>query len=305
MIKTTIGNFDGDSWENFCHTCLTLKFEAEGYQKLPAWQGDLGIESYTRSGKVFQCYCPDDEYDPKTLYEKQRDKVTRDLEKLEKNQKELKLYLGEQKITEWIFLTPMFKNKEIVKHCKVKASEYQKKKIDILSPDFDVLVFDTDYFIEQIRKVKGSQSDKLEIIVDRDENLEIDWQNANSDLVEHALSKNYKRVSDDPNKEKTRKLTNNTIGNYMEGQQILKKWKELVPCDYEKFLRIVGVYEETVEDMCITNSDNNNNQLFDRIKKELKDKLGVNFKNYEDLTLEKLTKGVLADWILRCPINFE
>jgi len=82
MIKTLYGNFDGDSWEGFCQQCLKLKYETDGYQEMPAWQGDLGIEGFTRSGIMFQCYCPDEDYDPDLLYEKQRDKITADLKKL-------------------------------------------------------------------------------------------------------------------------------------------------------------------------------------------------------------------------------
>lgn len=64
MIKGKYSTYDGNSWEDFCQICLKLKFESEGYQELPAWQGDMGIEGFTRTGKVFQCYCPDDDYDP-------------------------------------------------------------------------------------------------------------------------------------------------------------------------------------------------------------------------------------------------
>jgi len=39
MIKTIYGSFDGNSWEVFCQVCLKLKYESEGYQELPAWQG--------------------------------------------------------------------------------------------------------------------------------------------------------------------------------------------------------------------------------------------------------------------------
>ena len=111
MIKGKYSTYDGNSWEEFCQICLKLKFESEGYQELPAWQGDMGIEGFTRTGKVFQCYCPDDDYDPSTLYEKQRDKISKDLAKLEKNLAELKDYLKEVKIAAWIFLTPYYKNK--------------------------------------------------------------------------------------------------------------------------------------------------------------------------------------------------
>ena len=56
--------------------------------------------------------------------------------------------------------------------------------------------------------------------------------------------------------------------------------------------------------MCIVNTDDNN-KLYDTIKDELKKRIGNAFRTLDDLTIEKLTKGVLADWLLRCPINFE
>ncbi len=90
MIKTKYGIFDGDSWEEICQMCFKSKYYDEGYQYMPALpNGDFGIEGFTKSGKVFQCYCPDFDYDSKNLYEKQRDKITEDLNKLKKNEKEL------------------------------------------------------------------------------------------------------------------------------------------------------------------------------------------------------------------------
>lgn len=305
MIKTTYGTYDGNSWEEFCQVCLKLKFENEGYQELPAWQGDFGIEGFSRTGKAFQCYCPDEEYEPQTLYEKQRDKITTDIGKLEKNKTELKKYLGGILIKQWIFLTPMYKNKDLVKHCQTKASEYRKKNLDILSKDFDVLVYDIDYFAAQIQTVVGMKNSKIEINIDRDESQDINWKGTNILLVNNAIIKHGKRVNEGPNKEaKVNKLTDFTIGDFLDEQQLITKWKESYPNDYEKFMRIVSDYEKTVEELCITNSDDNN-QLYKRIKQELKEKLKSSFSYLEDLTLEKLTKGVMADWILRCPINFE
>lgn len=305
MIKTIYGNYDGNSWEEFCQVCLKLKFENEGYQELPAWQGDLGIEGFTRTGKAFQCYCPDEDYEPQTLYEKQRDKITTDLKKLEKKEKDLKEYLGDILIQQWVFLTPMYKNKELVKHCQTKASEYRKKNIEVLSIDFDVLVYDIDYFVAQMPIVTGSNNNKIEINVDRNTSNDVDWKEANISLVNNAIIKHGKRIPDSHNKdEKVNKLTEFTIGNFLNEQLLITKWKELKPTDYEKFMRIVGDYEKTVEEMCITNTEDNNT-LYEKINRELKEKLKNSFSYLEEITLDKLTKGVMADWILRCPINFE
>ncbi len=305
MIKTTYGSFDGNSWEGFCQVCLKLKYESEGYQELPAWQGDLGIEGFTRTGKVFQCYCPDEDYEPQTLYEKQRDKISTDLGKLKKNESELKRYLNGILIQQWIFLTPLYKNKELVRHCHTKASDFRNMNLDVLSKDFDVLIYNIDFFAAQIPIVNGTTNNKLEIPADRDESKDIDWKGTNIDLVNNAITKHGKRISDSPNKEeKINKLTDFTIGDFLDEQQLVTKWKNLIPNDYEKFLRLISDYEKTVEEMCITNTDDNN-LLYERIKQKLKERLMQTFPYIEDITLEKLMKGVVADWILRCPINFE
>ena len=85
MIKGKYGNYDGNHWEEVCQQCMKIKYQKDGYQELPACQGDLGIEGFTRNGTVIQCYCPDEDYAPKEMYEKQRDKVTTDLQKLINN----------------------------------------------------------------------------------------------------------------------------------------------------------------------------------------------------------------------------
>ncbi|PEL58725.1 hypothetical protein CN570_28675 [Bacillus toyonensis] len=66
---------------------------------MPAtFKGDMGIKVYTRTGIVFQCYCPDEEYEPKKMYEAKRRKVTKDLGKLKLFKDALKSYLESMKI---------------------------------------------------------------------------------------------------------------------------------------------------------------------------------------------------------------
>ena len=89
LFQTEYGPFDGDSWEAFCQKCLKIRHIKEGYIPMPAhFNGDLGIEGFTREGIVYQCYCPDENYGPKDLYEHQRDKIRDDLKKLIKYKNE-------------------------------------------------------------------------------------------------------------------------------------------------------------------------------------------------------------------------
>lgn len=309
MLKTKYGNFDGNIWEEFSQACLKLKYEKDGYQELPAWQGDMGIEGYTRTGVVFQCYCPDEEYDSSVLYEKQRGKVTTDLKKLKSREKDLKAYLGDIKIEKWYFLTPIIKNKELIKHCKTKAEEYKQENLDILSDNFDVLAYDVDFFLEQIPLLfPNPNSKKLEIqnedIIEKDDIVE--WKDQSINLVEHAIRKHSLRLpAEVKNKEsKVNTLTDNSIKDFLDGDFIIQKWAEMYQSDYEKFQRIIGLFEKEVEEKCMVNKLDNN-ALYDNIKSELKTKLKQNFTYLDDLTIDKLANRVMADWILRCPIDFE
>ena len=100
MIKTEYGTFDGDKWESISQICFKQNFREESYQEVKATPGDYGIEGFTRTGKVFQCYCPDESYSSAELYEKHRDKITTDLKKLKTYENQLKGFLGDIKSTQ-------------------------------------------------------------------------------------------------------------------------------------------------------------------------------------------------------------
>ena len=302
MYKTEHGDFNGTTWEEFCQICFKRKYETDGYQEMPAWQGDLGIEGFTRSGILFQCYCPDEEYAPDDLYNKQRDKITTDQKKLITNETELQNYLKTIKVKQWIFVTPGYKKKDIVKHCHDKAEEYRKMNLSILDDNFDVLIYDIDFFVLDYRKKKieinpSTKKSDIEIA---------DWKTKEISLVENAVRKHGQRIKTDAKNRdnKINTLTQNSIEHFLNGNITVKIMQENYPKDYEKFMRVVSLYETKVTEICITNTSDNN-LLYKQIEDELKVKLKEAFNYIDQITIDRLTEQVLADWILRCPINFE
>lgn len=62
------------AWEELIDSIYRIRYKDEGYQYIPARDGgDYGIEGYTETGKVYQCYFPEGEYSSKDLYDKLRD----------------------------------------------------------------------------------------------------------------------------------------------------------------------------------------------------------------------------------------
>jgi hypothetical protein len=308
MYKTEHGDFNGTTWEEFCQICFKRKYEEDGYQEMPAWQGDLGIEGFTRTGIMFQCYCPDEEYSPDDLYVKQRDKITTDLKKLINNEKELKTYLKTIKIKQWIFVTPGYKKKDIVRHCQEKAEEYRKSKLSILADDFDVLIYDIDFFATEIPLVLDYRKQKIEInpLTQKSETEIADWKTKEISLVDNAIRKHGQRLktSVSNRKYKINTLTQHSIEHFLNGNIALKIMQEKFPRDFEKFIRVVSLFEKKVTDNCITNTGDNN-LLYHQIEVDLRNKLKDAFGYIDETTIDRLTEQVLADWILRCPINFE
>ncbi len=308
MYKTPYGNFNGDSWEDFCQLCFKLKYENDGYQEMPAWQGDLGIEGFTRSGIFFQCYCPDTEYNPDKLYEVQRDKITTDLGKLVTYEKELKAYLKTIKVTKWIFVTPEYKKKELVKHCQDKAEEYRKITSSILATDFDVLVHDIEFYSEQIPIFLNFREKKLDIDPkEKKSEREIaDWKSKSISLVDNAIKKHKQRIPEKAKNidDKVNILTQKSVSDFLNGDAMIRKWAEKYQDQYEKFQKVVDQFEKRVEEKCAV-ADGNSNILYNEIEVELKEKIKASFSFLDETMIDRLTARVMADWILRCPISFE
>jgi len=308
MYKTPYGNFNGDSWEDFCQLCFKLKYENDGYQEMPAWQGDLGIEGFTRSGIFFQCYCPDTEYNPDKLYEMQRDKITTDLGKLVTYEKELKSYLKTIQVTKWIFVTPEYKKKDLVKHCQDKAEDYRKITSSILAPDFDVLVHDIEFYSEQIPIFLNFREKKLDIDPKekKSEGEIADWKSKSISLVDNAIKKHKQRIPEKAKNidEKINNLTQKSVSDFLNGDAMIRKWAEKYQDQYEKFQKVVDQFEKRVEEKCAV-ADGNSNLLYNEIEVELNEKIKASFSFLDDTMIDRLTARVMADWILRCPISFE
>lgn len=308
MLETAFGTFDGDSWEKICQICFKLKYRNEQYIEIIASPGDYGIEGFTKSGKVFQCYCPDHLYTRDELYNYQRNKITKDLKKLKRYEKEIKKCIGDTLIKEWIFVTPNFSKNDIVAHCTSKTEEIKQLGLSIIHPDFVVLPQDIEYLIPYIGNALSSVDKKIlvsPLSVVNEDTIGI-YKGSDSSLVDNALRKHEARLKQNnrDSQKLIERLTYKTIKHFLDGKEIIDLWKDLIQEDYERFIRIVSQYEDEVEELCMFPTDDFNNRL-NKIKTILYDKIRSNFNRLDDIMVQDLTNYVIADWILRCPIDFE
>ncbi|MCC8359768.1 hypothetical protein [Salinimicrobium sediminilitoris] len=309
MIRTEYGTFDGNKWERVCQLCFKNNFREEAYQEIKATPGDFGIEGFTRTGKAFQCYCPDEHYNSHLLYENHRDKITKDLKKLKTYEKQLKKILGETKINKWYFVTPTYAKNEIVQHCTLKKEEVKSWNLSIIdNNNFEVLFENIDFLHPYLNTAIENAKIKIDISPGNEiETVEkFKWKDSAISLIEKAQTKNGYRLNQKSSKfeEKLDKLVDINVSDYLDGNNILFKWKEDYPIDYETFLNITSVIESEIEERCISSSKEPS-ELYQEFRGILKDQLHNSFSNLAPQMILKLTNWALADWIFRCPINFE
>lgn len=312
MISTPFGTYNGDSWEEHCQTFLKMKYRDDGYQEMTAHtKGDLGIEGFTRNGIVFQCYCPDEEYDSTKLYEHQRDKVTTDLGKLQKYKKQLLKFLQGVKIKKWIFLTPKITNKELIRHCHEKAVEFRNdvSMKDLLDDSFDVLAHDEQFYGKEIIQAKQILNEKISIDVPvPDEDEIINWkkcQTASIAILDKKIGYLFNHLDSPIKVQKTNKYIDLQVRNYIKGQRILTQMQRTYSSAYEKQVRIKSSIANYLEEEVLLTDLSPKDLLSNTIKKYKTALEGENFHEiFEFSVYNDLAHEAIASWLIDCPLDF-
>ncbi|WP_374440277.1 hypothetical protein [Epilithonimonas sp.] len=305
---------NGDEWEDFCHSCLKIKHQNDNYKTVDASSGgDSGIDGFTATGEVYQCYCPEKEYTDKELYEKQRDKITKDIQKLYDYQNSIRPLLNGVKIKTWHFTTPLYKEKSLILHCNDKENLVKGWDLDFIDTDFKIAITDIGHFrqvmiyvLPDIGKVAGSAIDFT--VSTPDSSIIDEYKNntGNNLLINNAIDKNTKLFPQNgvDYSKNILERTNITIEDYLIGENIKKLWSNEFDTQYEKFLRLISTMEREVKKQSTLPFDDNAKKM-EEIRKMVKDKLDIEFPNFlSESNKEEIASAVIADWLMRCPLNF-
>ena len=307
MYKTKYGLHNGDTWENLCQQVFKYKYGEDGYQEMVSSPGDYGIEGFTKkTGLAFQCYCPKKIYTQSELYEKQRDKITADLNKLSKYQNVLASRLGTTKISQWIFVTPDIIDNALLAHAEKKTREVLEKNLDILETNFVVLVKDADFFASEIMHIQTLNGEKL-VFDDSSETLDIfDEESDLVDYQDNIKRKNKVRCvsNESTDGRKLEKLNELTIRKWFDGEAVLKRIERDAPKIYYDLARVINQYEDEVSEMSLSWSGDANN-LVDRVKSNLYERIKDEIPSISATDQRKIADNMVSKWIALCPLDFE
>lgn len=305
MYITKYWEYDWDSWEDICKKCLKRKYELS-FQEMPAkvsW--DLWIEWFILDEwLVFQCYCPDNNTDNEKLYNLQQTKITTDIRKLRANCEELRKYIGKSEVKKWIFIVPDYTNKELIKHARKKEAEVRGWKYPFIDSDFNIVIWTISDIENEIKYIRKGLDNKDIFPDDISAEKVVDWSNKEIDLVKNANRKNTILLEENKRKseENINILTESTIKMFFDYDGIIRKWQNEYPEEYEKFLQVKKSYEKWLNSETLLS--NSASIAYDKITLNFKTLLEQSFPNIGAPTIATLAKWTVADWILRCPLNF-
>ncbi len=305
-------NMDGERWEELCDSCYRIRYQGDGYQKVPATaNGDAGIEGFTNR-LVYQCYYPEGEYSDQQWYEKLRTKLTKDIGKFVDEEYADKLKsLGVKNISEWHLVVPSYRDKRIIEHAKTKTDmvlEKKKEKPDIYSYIDDNFIIRIkvadDFKAEMSQLIRNSCLDiKLNSAIKA---AEVDLSKCESVKVEN-IKRKVKAVMGDVEEsdEHYIELVNTYIEFYMRGIELMKIFSRDFPEVYGDINELLLAYKKKVYSKTMFNPNKSMNAtIFNEIVEEFGGRLEKEFKYLSFASVTELQHDMVAGWLADCSMEF-
>lgn len=306
---------NGNAWEQLCVQCYRIRYQDKHYTPISAAQGgDGGIEGFTQSGVVHQCYCPERKYSDDENYEHLRDKMTKDIGKLLKSEYIRKLSeWGVPSIIEWHFVIPAQNDSRIVRHAETKKQEVLAAKkanpatFIHIHDDFKVIIKCADDFLLEIsRIVLAPHKDYLLNLAIR-HTVDLDYTQCDSEKVKN-IQRKMKAIknTDDDTDEDVVFLVNHYIEAYLSGLAILNKLRLSFPEIHESLIELEQSCKRDVSVTTRTISDRSENaKLFNNLLDEFEGKLKEQFSTTVDVaSIGELKQDLVASWLADCSMEF-
>jgi hypothetical protein len=149
-------SWKGDEWQSFALQLVQLRHGAENVQMVPDLvRGDAGLEFFTTSGCLYQCYAPQETSDVAKAASAMKAKAGRDLPKLAKYRDKIEPVLSGILASRWILLCPFLDNKEVIADVRSRGVAVKMLGLPFLSTGFEALCHCQENFAAEIEQLKA------------------------------------------------------------------------------------------------------------------------------------------------------
>lgn len=302
-MTTNVARLSGDEWEAWANRLLSHHYGPTDYQRIPAKdRGDAGIEGFCVSKReAFQCYGCEEPISVEERYKKQRDKMTADVQKFIDNRSTLQQLFRTLKMTRWVFFVPHFDSKEIVAHAGKKTQEIIHAALPYVDDDFRVVVCqETDFAVARDQLINAtSQGLRFKTSPITAEAVSA-WTQSN-DVMLGVLKGKIEKLPTLHTQAQRDTFVIKVLQWYLSGQALLERLRDY-PQVYEKVIETKS-HRETFLAMGSLHGSASNVVVMETLT-DFKETLKREAKELHDFCAEQLAYEAVADWLIRCPLEF-
>jgi hypothetical protein len=302
-LTSQVQTWSGDDWEAHVQKLLKTKFGISDYQEVPSnHKGDFGIDGFTLSGHAFQCYAAEGYPSVADLYDKQRSKITDDLNKLVENQREIQKMLGNRKLHWWHLVVPRHESAVLRQHATAKSADIRKAGLAFIADDFEVCIIDGGFF--EIERHRLEDAGALSVSVDESTpNTEdvASWEMDNPELLETLRSKLAKLP--DFSDERRAGLCDSLLKGYVAGQRTLDTLRRDHPFLHRTILQYKIGRANSLRIESAARSVHSPEVLTAEMER-FSNQVKVLLPNLSIATVNTLCCEAVVSWLFQCPLDF-
>lgn len=267
--------WDPNEWEQYIMALLRRHYGPGDFVEVPAkHRGDFGLEGFsTKDGCAYQCYAAEEPVSTATLYEKQRDKTTRDLGKFINNHADLVKLFGATKIRRWILMVPRFESANLIQHLTAKSQEVLAASLPYAQDDFRACVeTDASFEIEKAELYMVGIHKVAVPLPEVDDSALSEWQQGNSSQLETLGRKLATLLNVNPDSPEVHTLRRRMVRHLLEGQNALQHLKLTYPQLYQD-ARVCKSHREHYLDTWTGLMGTDPSRMFDDVLKDFHSEL--------------------------------
>ena len=296
--------WQGRDWQNYCILLLQKRYATQNSHSLQLvpdrHQGDLGLEAFSHDGHAYQCYAAEEPLTVIACYEKQRDKLTTDLGKLRDRKSAVASLLGRVVIHRYVFMVHRHDSRHLISHAHSKAADVRTWGLPFIADEFSIVIETDDDYANEREAVHALPAGIIESVRPTVDD-QAAWGAANVDLRTTALSK-LERVT--PSSSTRDAVMAALTGQYLQGENALERLKNVVPETHRGILA-AKAHREDLLVLEHPPEANASHGALAVIARELAERLHADFPTLSSQLAETLAWSAVADWLMRCPLDFE
>ena len=294
--------WDPYEWQDFALQLVRERHSAERCQRVPDRdRGDLGIEVFTTDGCLYQCYAPDGDASVEQRRDRHRAKLSKDIGKLIRNASRIQKVLGGLIAGRWILLVPLFDSKEVLVTAETERRRVVEAQVPFIAQDFRVLVWDQSDFSGEIESLRRRSAQRVRLPLGQTTDGQLTaWWDSHDDLAATLLSKignAWSQHTEDQVREQAKEF----IGFYLRFGNLTELLRETAPDVWESLQATIASAERQL--IAIGHGGDRLSEGLRSQLERIKGSVGRDLPGYHESNLDTLAMGVLADWLMRCPLR--